>query len=128
MNLPIPLNSTISSNFARISRRFMPRIAPFRYVFSRPVSSGWKPVPTSRMLPTRPRIEAVPSVGGVIRVRILRSVDLPEPFLPMKPTTSPSSTLNETSLSAQSSSSEWSTCSSRRARRAAWETVSRNVW
>ena len=40
MNFPIPLNSTISSNFALISRRFMPRIAPFRYVFSRPVSSG----------------------------------------------------------------------------------------
>ena len=30
MNLPIPLKSTISSNFALISRRFMPRIAPFR--------------------------------------------------------------------------------------------------
>ena len=57
MNFPIPLNSTMSSNFALISRRFMPRIAPFRYVFSRPVSSGWKPVPTSRMLPTRPRID-----------------------------------------------------------------------
>ena len=46
----------------------------------------------------------MPSVGGVIRVSILRSVDLPAPFLPMKPTTSPSSTVNETSLSAQSSS------------------------
>ena len=41
---------------------------------------------------------AVPLVGGVIRVRILSSVDLPAPFRPMKPTTSPSSTSNETSL------------------------------
>ena len=33
----------------------MPRIAPFRKMFSRPVSSGWKPVPTSSSEPTRPR-------------------------------------------------------------------------
>ena len=42
----------------------MPSMAPFRKMFSRPVSSGWNPVPTSRMLPTRPRIVAVPLVGG----------------------------------------------------------------
>jgi len=30
MNFPIPLNSTMSSNFALTSRRFMPRIAPFK--------------------------------------------------------------------------------------------------
>ena len=35
-------------------RRRMPRMAPFRKMFSRPVSSGWKPVPTSSRLPTRP--------------------------------------------------------------------------
>ena len=39
---------------ARISARRMPRIAPLRKMFSRPVSSGWKPVPTSSRLPTRP--------------------------------------------------------------------------
>ena len=61
-------------------------------------------------------------------MRTLRSVDFPEPFLPMNPTTSPSSTENETSFSAQSSSSEWSTCSRRSARRAACERVSRSVW
>ena len=32
---------------AAISRRRMPRIAPLRKTFSRPVSSGWKPEPTS---------------------------------------------------------------------------------
>ena len=31
----------------RSPRVRMPRIAPFRKTFSRPVSSGWKPVPTS---------------------------------------------------------------------------------
>ena len=37
-----------------ISRRRIPRIAPLRKMFSRPVSSPWKPVPTSRREPTRP--------------------------------------------------------------------------
>ena len=87
-----------------ISRRFIPSSAPFRKTFSRPVSSGWKPVPTSSRLPTRPRIVARPSVGVVMRVRILSSVDLPAPFLPMTPSTSPSRTSNETSRSAQISS------------------------
>ena len=40
----------------RISARLMPRMAPFRKMFSRPVSSGWKPVPTSSRLATRPLI------------------------------------------------------------------------
>ena len=53
-NCSTPENSTISSNLRTISLRRMPRIAPFRKMFSRPVSSGWKPVPTSSRLPTRP--------------------------------------------------------------------------
>ena len=40
-------------------------------MFSRPVSSGWKPVPTSSRLPTRPRISTRPLVGVVIRVSTL---------------------------------------------------------
>jgi len=99
-----PENSAISGSFAWISFRLMPRIAPFRYTFSRPVSSGWKPVPTSSKLPTRPRISARPCVGVVIRVSTLRSVDFPAPFRPMTPSAWPSSRLNETSLSAQISS------------------------
>ena len=47
-------NSTISSKRLRISLRRMPRMAPLRKTFSRPVSSGWKPVPTSSSEPTRP--------------------------------------------------------------------------
>jgi hypothetical protein len=34
--------------------------------FSRPVSSGWKPVPTSGNEPTRPWISARPWVGSVM--------------------------------------------------------------
>ena len=57
-------------------------------MFSRPVSSGWKPVPTSSSAPTRPRVRETPEVGYVIRASILRSVVLPAPFGPMTPTTS----------------------------------------
>ena len=52
-------------------------------MFSRPVSSGWKPVPTSSSDPTRPRSTARPSVGSVMRARILSSVDLPAPLRPI---------------------------------------------
>src|SRR6184192_1782530 len=48
----------------------MPRTAPLRKTFSRPVNSGWKPVPTSSRLATRPRMTTRPSVGGVILSRI----------------------------------------------------------
>ena len=62
---------------------------PLRKIFSRPVSSGWKPVPTSSRLATRPWMSIVPVVGPVIRVRSLSSVLLPAPLRPMIPTTSP---------------------------------------
>jgi hypothetical protein len=45
-----------------------------------------------------------PRVGSVMRLRILSSVLLPAPFLPMMPTTSPFPTSNDTSRSAQKSS------------------------
>ena len=127
MNFSTPAKSMISGSFSPISRRFMPRIEPFRKMFSRPVSSGWKPVPTSSRLPTRPRISARPAVGEVIRVRIFSSVDLPAPFRPITPTTSPSATSKDTSLRAQSSGSSW--CSRWRcvARRAATAIESRRV-
>jgi len=82
----------------------MPMIAPESMMFSRPVSSRWKPVPTSSSDPTRPRVTARPAVGGVIRARILSSVVLPAPLRPMIPTVSPSATSNEMSRSAQNSS------------------------
>ncbi len=101
MNFSTSAKLTISSNLAAISARRMPRMAPLRKMFSRPVSSGWKPVPTSSRLPTRPRISARPVVGSVIRDRILSSVVLPAPLRPMMPTTSPGAISNETSRRAQ---------------------------
>ena len=97
-------NATISSNFRAISDRFIPRIEPLRKMFSRPVRSGWNPVPTSKSEPTRPRSRAVPSVGSVIRLRTFKSVDFPAPFRPRMPIASPWLISNETSLSAQKSS------------------------
>ena len=38
----------------------IPRMAPLRKMFSRPVSSGWKPVPTSSRLATRPLSRTCP--------------------------------------------------------------------
>ena len=81
-------------------------------MFSRPVSSGWKPVPTSSSEPTRPVTSAQPAVGSVIRERIFSSVLLPAPLWPIRPTTSPCSIVSETSRSAQSVSP--SGCSRRR--------------
>ncbi len=66
-------------------------------MFSRPVSSGWKPVPTLRQAqgtassrePTRPWISAcqlsgAPSVGSVMRESILSPVLSPVEGLPMR--------------------------------------------
>src|SRR5438874_5692112 len=73
-------------------------------MLSRPVSSGWNPVPTSSNDPTRPCNSAQPRVGLVMRDSTLSSVLLPAPLLPMMPTTSPGSTLKETSSSAHTRS------------------------
>ena len=73
-------------------------ILPFMKMFSRPVISGWKPVPTSRSEAMRPLMPMRPTVGEVTRERIFSSVLFPAPFLPMIPTTSPCSTLKSMSL------------------------------
>jgi len=52
-------------------------------MFSRPVSSGWKPVPTSSREATLPQRDTEPQEGAVMRERILRRVDLPAPLRPM---------------------------------------------
>ena len=69
-------------------------------MFSRPVSSGWKPVPTSRREPTRPVTSPQPAEGSVMRERIFSSVLLPAPLWPIRPTTSPWPISTETSRSA----------------------------
>ena len=58
-------------------------------MFSRPVISLLKPVPTSSMEATRPRSRISPSVGAVMRDRIFNNVDLPAPLRPMMPSASP---------------------------------------
>ena len=53
-------------------------------MFSRPVSSGWNPVPTSSRLPTRPSSSRpAPSWARRSRLRIFSSVLLPAPLRPM---------------------------------------------
>lgn len=67
----------------------MPKIVPFKKIFSRPVNSGWKPVPTSNKLAMRPFTFICPVVGSVTRESNLSKVDLPAPFLPIIPSISP---------------------------------------
>ena len=91
----------ISSIFSSISLRVMPKIAPFRYTFSRPVNSGWNPVPTSSIDATLPFKYIFPAVGAVIRVINFNSVDLPAPLCPIIPTASPFLTSKDTPFSAR---------------------------
>ena len=104
MNCSIPAKSTISSNRASSCFFVRPRIAPLRYTFSRPDSSGWKPAPSSRSAEILPLDAIVPWSGRRILAMHLSSVLLPEPFSPMIPNVEPSGTSNDTSWSAQNSS------------------------
>jgi hypothetical protein len=104
MNRSTPANETISSNRPAISFRLIPRMAPFRETFSRPVSSGWNPVPTSRSDVTRPRVRATPLVGSVILLMTFNRVLLPAPFRPITPRASPLATDRLTSARDQISS------------------------
>ncbi|MNR56630.1 hypothetical protein D3C85_1772400 [compost metagenome] len=64
-------------------------MAPLRNIFSRPVISPLKPVPTSNKDAIRPRDFILPAVGAVTFERIFKSVDFPAPFFPIIPKTSP---------------------------------------
>ena len=55
-------------------------------------------MPTSSRLATRPRRDHAPRVGSVMRLRIFNKVDLPAPFRPMMPSTSPRLTSKLTSF------------------------------
>src|SRR6266542_1230270 len=94
----------MSSNRRSVSRRESPRMEAFRYTFSRPVSSGWKPAARARSAAIRPRVITLPLLGRRMPAMILRSVVLPDPFGPISPSVLPSGTSNETSWSAQRSS------------------------
>jgi len=100
MNCSSSANDTISSITSRTRARDSPWIEPFKYTFSRPVKSGWKPAPSSSSDATRPPASTRPEVGVMIRDTIRSKVDLPEPLRPTRPTASPGSIVSETSRSA----------------------------
>src|SRR3954451_22732853 len=58
----------------------MPNTAAFRYTFSTPVKSGWKPAPTSSSDPTRPPTRSSPWLGGEMPAVSFSSGALPPPF------------------------------------------------
>ena len=58
-------------------------------MFWRPVNSGWKPEPSSRIEAILPLTGNAPAVGAVMPARILSSVLLPAPFSPMSASPSP---------------------------------------
>ncbi len=60
---PMSANSMIWSMNRSISRLVKPRIVALSRMFSRPVSSGWNPAPTSRSADTLPFTLTVPDVG-----------------------------------------------------------------
>ena len=60
---PMSANSMIWSISRSISRFVKPRIVALSRMFSRPVSSGWNPAPTSSRAETLPLTLHVPDVG-----------------------------------------------------------------
>src|SRR5579872_2302660 len=97
----MPANSTMSSKRRAMSWRASPRMRPYRPTFSRPVSSGCMPVPTSISAPTRPRTASCPDVGYAMRVASFSVVVLPAPLTPMIPNDSPSGISKLTRFSAR---------------------------
>ncbi len=94
----------MSSKRSSISLRGSPRIEALRYTFSRPVSSGWNPAPSSSSADTRPLMRTLPFSGCWMPAIMRSNVDLPEPLWPTSPYTVPRSISSDTSLSAQKSS------------------------
>ncbi len=103
----MPANSAIRSISARIAPALSPRIVPKRATFSRPVSSGWKPAPTSSRGTMRPQTSIFPVSCIAIPEINCVSVDFPEPFAPTMPKNSPRLTSKLTSESAQKRSCSW---------------------
>src|ERR1039458_435556 len=92
----------------------IPQNRALRKTFSRPVSSGWNPVPTSNRDAMRPLTFTSPLAGAVTRERIFSNVLLPAPFRPIIPKISPCLTEKETSRKAQKSSENFSEVGGRR--------------
>ena len=84
--------ASISGNFSASARASSPCSAAASRTLSRPLSSGWKPAPSSSSAPMRPRVRTLPEVGVSTPVISLSSVDLPAPFSPMIASDSPGCT------------------------------------
>ena len=97
---PSSAKSRISGSRRRISGPVSPSSAAFMRAFSRPVNSGWKPIPSSRIEATTPCRSTEPEVGCVVPATIFRSVDLPAPFSPIRPSARPRASSKDTSVSA----------------------------
>ena len=76
------------------------RIAPFKKMFSLPVISKSKPLPSSSIGATFPRTITLPSVGFKMPEMALSSVLLPAPFGPMMATSPPQGMSTESESSA----------------------------
>ena len=100
MCFSIPANSATAPIRSRITSIGMPSEEANRVTFSRPVNSGWNPVPTASSGRTRPWTVSTPPVGRVVPARICSIVDLPEPLVPTIPNDSPRRTLKLTERSA----------------------------
>ena len=85
MKSPSPEKSMIESIRSSMSRRESPRMAPLRYAFSRPDSSGWNPAPSSSSADTRPWIDTEPLFGRWMPAMTRSSVDFPDPLCPISP-------------------------------------------
>ena len=105
MNRSSPANWMISSSWLLTCRRVIPRIAPLRNVFSRPVKLGWRPGSRPPRA-NRDTATGAACAGCRCRLAVLTIFDgvlFPAPFDPMIPNAVPSSTENETSSSDHNS-------------------------
>ena len=78
-------------------------MAALSTMFWRPVNSGWKPEPSSRIEAILPLTRNPPAVGDVMPARIFSSVLLPAPFSPISASPSPRGSAKLTSVSAWNS-------------------------
>ena len=72
-------------------------------MFCRPVKSGWKPEPSSRIDAILPCTRNEPEVGAVTPARIFSKVLLPAPFSPTTASPSPGGMVKPTPLRAGNS-------------------------
>ena len=79
---------------------------PLRKTFSRPVSSGWNPAPSSSRADNFPFATTRPWSGTRIRASTFSIVLLPAPLAPTRPNVDPAGTVNDTSRKAQNCSNE----------------------